>query len=61
MWSGDEIHTNARHVKIWNTKKKVGSTFEVKLGERRVLTCSKHAVAAARDSKFKVVSTSYGY
>ena len=38
-----------------------GSTFEVKLGERRVVTCCKHAVAAARDSKFKVVSASYGY
>ena len=49
------------HVKIWNTKKKVGSTFGVKLGERRVVTCCKHAVAAARDSKFKVVRVSYGY
>ena len=57
-------HTNALLgiiIIIWNTKKKVGSTFEVKLGERRVVTCCKHTVAAARDSKFKVVSASYGY
>ena len=33
----------------------------MKLGERLVVTCCKHAVAAARDSKFKVVSASYGY
>ena len=26
----------------------------MKLGERRVVTCCKHAVSAARDSKFKL-------